>query len=83
MDIREFYRGKKILFTGATSFLGKVCLEKILRDLDVVDKIFVIIRPGEKLSASAANRLEEDILGKLDNCLFSKLLKLIDVMDGK
>jgi 1-acyl-sn-glycerol-3-phosphate acyltransferase/nucleoside-diphosphate-sugar epimerase len=72
MDIREFYRGKKILFTGATSFLGKVCLEKILRDLDVVDKIFVIIRPGEKLSASAANRLEEDILG---SHVFSRLRK--------
>jgi thioester reductase-like protein len=73
MNIREFYRGKRILFTGGTSFLGKVCLEKILRDLDVIDKIFVLIRPGEKLSASASNRLEEEILGMFYNCLFSKI----------
>ena len=72
MDIRDFYRGKRILFTGGTSFLGKVCLEKILRDLDVIDKIFVLIRPGEKLSASASNRLEEDILGMLINYLFTQ-----------
>jgi alcohol-forming fatty acyl-CoA reductase len=30
--------------TGCTGFLGKVILEKMLRDLDCVDKIYVMVR---------------------------------------
>ena len=33
LKIRDFYAGKSILLTGTTGFLGKVVLEKILRDL--------------------------------------------------
>jgi fatty acyl-CoA reductase len=29
--VKEFYRGKNILITGVTGFLGKVILEKLLR----------------------------------------------------
>lgn len=53
MDIGQVLRGKNILITGATGFLGKVLLEKILRDVPDSGKIYLIIRNG------ARKRLEE------------------------
>jgi fatty acyl-CoA reductase len=43
--IKEFYKGKTILLTGCTGFVGKVVLEKFLNSLPDVKKIFVLVRP--------------------------------------
>jgi hypothetical protein len=45
VGITEFYQGKNIFVTGATGFLGKVLLEKILRSCPDVGNIYVLIRP--------------------------------------
>jgi thioester reductase-like protein len=59
LNIHDIYKGKVILITGCTGFLGthtfhyfitrnalgKVVLEKILRSLSNVKKIFILIRP--------------------------------------
>jgi thioester reductase-like protein len=42
---KEFYAGKTLLITGCTGFLGKVILEKILRCLPDVRRIYVMLRP--------------------------------------
>lgn len=57
--MEDFYRGKSIFITGATGFVGKVILEKILRSLDV-DKIYILIRP--KRGCSPADRLITDVI---------------------
>jgi hypothetical protein len=46
-ELQKFYKGRIILLTGATGFVGKCVLEKLLRDTEVC-KIFVLIRslPG-------------------------------------
>ena len=44
VGIKEFYRGKTIFLTGTTGFVGKVVLEKMLRDLSDFKKLFVMIR---------------------------------------
>lgn len=43
--IREFYIDKTILLTGATGFLGKVVLEKLVRTLPCVKRIYILVRP--------------------------------------
>lgn len=52
MSIKSKYEGRGVLITGATGFLGKVVLEKILFSLDMVDKIYVLIRKKEGSSLS-------------------------------
>jgi fatty acyl-CoA reductase len=43
--IREFYKGKSILLTGATGFVGKVILEKFFRSLPEIKTIYILVRP--------------------------------------
>ncbi|MDA0837246.1 MAG: AMP-binding protein [Planctomycetota bacterium] len=57
MQIREFLRGKSILITGATGFLGKPLVEKILYEVPDVEQIYLLIRPktrsnGEVITAA-------------------------------
>ncbi|CAE7214036.1 FAR2 [Symbiodinium natans] len=62
MDLRDFYGGKHVLLTGATGFVGKVLLEKLLWEFCAPcshylgPKLHVLIRSQKK---SAAQRLEE------------------------
>ncbi|KAJ8933768.1 hypothetical protein NQ314_013802 [Rhamnusium bicolor] len=44
-DIMEFYKNSTIFITGATGFLGKLCLEKLLRTCSNLNKIYILIRP--------------------------------------
>jgi len=46
-EIIEFYRGKSIFITGATGFLGKALIEKLLRSCYHLNKIYVLVR-GKK-----------------------------------
>eukprot|EP01102_Stenamoeba_stenopodia_P011252 TRINITY_DN3441_c0_g2_i1.p1 TRINITY_DN3441_c0_g2~~TRINITY_DN3441_c0_g2_i1.p1 ORF type:complete len:374 (+),score=76.33 TRINITY_DN3441_c0_g2_i1:34-1122(+) len=58
-SVIEFYRGKDIFLTGATGFVGKVVLEKILRSLPECGRVFVLVRPKKGLSVE--QRLQEEI----------------------
>lgn len=42
--VKPFYEGKSVLITGATGFIGKVLLEKMLRDIPGIATFYVIIR---------------------------------------
>jgi fatty acyl-CoA reductase len=56
-EITEFYRNKSIFITGATGFLGKALVEKLLRSCYDLDKIYLLVR-GKK-GKSAMERLDE------------------------
>ncbi|KAK3926150.1 Putative fatty acyl-CoA reductase [Frankliniella fusca] len=44
MDISEFYRGRNVLVTGVTGFVGKAIVEKLLRCCPDVGCIYVLVR---------------------------------------
>lgn len=59
--LREAYREKSILLTGGTGFLGTALVEKILRGLPEIRRLYLLVRAsGEK---GAAERFWKDVLG--------------------
>ncbi|XP_021716403.1 fatty acyl-CoA reductase 3-like isoform X1 [Chenopodium quinoa] len=58
----EFFRNKIILITGATGFLAKVLVEKILRVQPNVKKLYLLIRAKD--NKAALERLHSEIIGK-------------------
>lgn len=55
-DIKNFYHGSTVFITGATGFLGKLAMEKLLRTCDV-SKIYILVR--SKKGKSPQKRFEE------------------------
>ena len=49
-EIRNFYRGKTVLVTGTTGFVGKVLLEKLIRTFSDVKCIYLMIRPRPNIT---------------------------------
>lgn len=60
IGIARFLNGKSFFITGATGFLAKVFIEKILRTAPNVDKIYVLIKAKNK--EAAFNRLKNEII---------------------
>ncbi|VAH55540.1 unnamed protein product [Triticum turgidum subsp. durum] len=57
-----YFRGKSILITGSTGFLGKVLVEKILRVQPDVKKLFLLIRAPD--AESAKLRIQTEIIDR-------------------
>jgi len=62
----QFYEGQNIFVTGATGFLGKVLLEKLLRACPDVGNIFVLVRPkkGKEPSERVQNIISLPVITK-------------------
>ena len=60
VPLQERYAGQRILLTGATGMLGKSVLEKILRDLPSVEKVYLLVRP--RRSVDAIERVDWEII---------------------
>lgn len=59
LNVKEFYKGKTILISGCTGFLGKIILEKIIRTVPDFKTIYVLIRRKQGVTLDA--RMEKDI----------------------
>lgn len=66
-SIADFYAGRTLFLTGATGFMGKVLLEKLLRSCPAIHRIYVLIRP--KRGCSVPSRLSEVLETKLFSTL--------------
>ena len=44
MNIESYFKGKNILLTGTTGFVGKVVLEKVLRSLPDTGMLYIMVR---------------------------------------
>lgn len=51
-SIPEWFSGRSILITGATGFMGKVLVEKLLRDCPDVAQLYLLIRPKRGVEPS-------------------------------
>jgi fatty acyl-CoA reductase len=66
-EIQEFYRGANVMVTGATGFMGKVLVEKLLRSCPHISNIYLLVR--SKKGKNSESRLDEIF----DDPLFGKL----------
>ena len=64
----EEYRGKVVLLTGGTGFLGTALVEKMLRSLPSLGRLYLLVRPSR--DKGARERFETDVLG---SAAFSRL----------
>ncbi|XP_054288689.1 fatty acyl-CoA reductase wat-like [Macrosteles quadrilineatus] len=55
--VQEFYRGLNIMITGGSGFLGKILIEKMIRSIPHVGKVYVLVRA--KKGSSAKDRFEK------------------------
>jgi long-chain acyl-CoA synthetase len=53
LDVAAALRGRRILFTGATGFVGKVTLSLLLHRYPEVGEVLVLVRPGTGGTAEA------------------------------
>ncbi len=66
--LSEAYRGKVVLLTGGTGFLGTALVEKMLRSLPSLGRLYLLVRPSR--DKGARERFETDVLG---SAAFSRL----------
>uniref|UniRef100_A0A3Q2DLS6 Fatty acyl-CoA reductase n=1 Tax=Cyprinodon variegatus TaxID=28743 RepID=A0A3Q2DLS6_CYPVA len=67
VNIPEYYAGKNVLISGATGFMGKVLLEKLLRSCPEVKAVYVLVR-------SKAGQSPQARVAEMVNCkLFERL----------
>src|SRR5258708_6067076 len=61
MTIAQSLRGKRIFITGATGFLGRVLVEKLLWSAPEIGKLLLLIRADR--DRGAEERLNQDVFG--------------------
>lgn len=79
--IAEFYRGRQILITGATGFMGKVLVEKLLRSCPDIETIYLLMRPkrGNDVRLRLQELLNATLFDKLRRQNPEKLNKLVPI----
>ena len=58
--LSETYRAKTVLLTGGTGFLGMALVEKMLRSLPSLKRMYLLVRP--KRGEGARERFKKDVL---------------------
>ncbi|KAJ8688008.1 hypothetical protein QAD02_023803 [Eretmocerus hayati] len=66
-SIPAFYAGQSIFITGATGFMGKVLIEKLLWSCPDIKEIFLLMRPKKNM------RIDDRLMAILSIPLFDRL----------
>lgn len=80
-SVREAYAGKSILITGATGFLGRVLVEKLLRDVTDLKSIYFFLRPkrGQNFDQRLAEFKSSPVFQRVLSAQPKALEKLIPI----
>ena len=66
-SIGEFYSHKDVFITGATGFMGKCLVEKLLRSVPDIGRVMVLVRP--KKTKSVQDRISDMLSSKVNRKL--------------
>ena len=61
--VAEFYAHKDVFITGATGFMGKCLVEKFLRSVPELGRLFILVRP--KRGKPVKDRIDDMLRGKV------------------
>jgi len=77
-QVADFYSGRKLFVTGATGFMGKVLIHKLLTSSPDIGGIYVLIRPkrGQEPKERLKAVLEAAIFEGMDKELLDKVVAL-------
>lgn len=62
-EVANFYSNRNVFITGATGFIGKALIEKLIRSCDTIGRIYILVR--EKRNKDIQERLRDLIMSKV------------------
>ena len=68
LSVLSALEGKTVFLTGGTGFVGKVILEKVLRSVPTIGRIYMLVRPRK--GSTADERLEAEVF---ESPIFTRL----------
>lgn len=71
-EIPEFYRGRSVLLTGSTGFIGKSLIWKLLHSCPSIKNIYILIRT--KYGKNISERKNELFSCPVSTFTFSRIL---------
>lgn len=71
-NIVEFYEGRSVFITGATGFMGKVLVEKLLRSCPGINRLYLLMRPSRGKEVTI--RLQELISNEVRLHMYNMVL---------
>src|SRR4051812_11248600 len=74
LSIISSLSNQNILVTGASGFVGKVVLEKILRSIPAINSIIIFVR--SKQGTAAKERMKTEII---ESAIFSRLKQQLGI----
>ena len=74
-QIKLVFKNQTIFLTGATGFLGKVMIAKLLRDCEDIKKIYILLR--SKKGKNSEQRFEEIFEQPVSIDSFLKILYIL------
>lgn len=90
MSIPDFYRGRCIFMTGATGFMGKVLVHKLLTDCGDLERLYILVRtkkgvePQQRLDEyvnhMVSQRSKSELLDPLSRSIIFRKLRQIYVL---
>ena len=87
-SITDFYSGRNVFITGATGFIGKVLVEKLLRSCPDIGKIYLLVRhkkgiePQQRIANLVECEVSHDASASPPTCLGLSVLLTFDENSG-